>query len=127
MPAQTALDDAAHWWGGDLQLTPSGDLARANREDRSRQHVLRRLLTNPGDYIFHPGYGAGVPRRIGTNVNVPEIQGLVRGQMLREESVSKAPAPKVAVREITGGVQTNIAYVALPDRQPVMVSFTVER
>lgn len=131
----TALADVGHFWGSDIQLSPTGDLARASGAERSKQRVFRRLMTNPaasapngatsGDYIFHPGYGAGIPAMIGQVLDIARITARIRGQMLLEASVAKSPAPKVTVNQIVGGVSVDLAYVALPDRQPVSLSFDV--
>jgi hypothetical protein len=117
------LDDLSHIWGGDLQLSPTGDLARADGPVRSQQRVLRRLMTGATEYLWEPTYGAGLPQKIGENLNLPEIRGRIRGQMLLEASVARVPAPEVKVREITGGVAAAVQYVALPDKQPVSLTF----
>ena len=49
-------------WGDDLTLTATGQVALVDGTPKGEQRVLRRLLTNPGDYIWHPEYGAGLPR-----------------------------------------------------------------
>jgi hypothetical protein len=121
----TALCDAGHFWGGDLLLSPTGDLARVTGADRSKQRVIRRLMTNPGDYIWHPTYGAGLPRRIGTLANPAEIKGVILAQLALEASVAKSPAPQVTVSTFVNGISVKIVYVALPDRQPVPLSFDV--
>ena len=59
------MPDLAHEFGADLQAGPTGDLALADGAALGRQRVLRRLLTNPGDYIWHPTYGAGLARFVG--------------------------------------------------------------
>lgn len=121
----TALCDVGHFWGSDVQLGPTGDLARATRADRSKQRVLRRLLTNPGDYIWHPTYGAGLPAKIGQNADPAEIGSLIRTQMGLEPSVAQTPEPTVAVTPILNGISVAIVYFVLPDRQPVPLSFDV--
>lgn len=121
----TALCDVGHFWGSDLLLSPTGDLARVTRADRSRQRVLRRLLTNPGDYIFHPTYGAGLPQRVGTIIDADEITALIQAQMRLEPSVAQTPAPVVKVAAIPNGITVNVQYVSLPDRQPVPLVFDV--
>ena len=50
----TTLADLNHYIGGDLSASNTGDLSSAPGLLRSQQRILRRLLTNPGDYIFHP-------------------------------------------------------------------------
>lgn len=122
----TALADVGHYWGGDVFTSASGDFQRVSRADRSKQRVLRRLLTNPGDMMFHPGYGAGLPRRVGTNLDIAEITALIRRQMALEASVGQTPPPIINVSEITNGVQVSVNYTVLPDRQPVSLAFSVE-
>lgn len=122
----TALIDVAHEWGADVQLSATGDLAQVKTSKRSAQRVYRRLMTNPGEYLWHPTYGAGLPARVGSLVNVPEITALIRGQMLLEASVSPSPPPAVTVTPITNGVSVAVTYTVLPDRQPVSLSFNVE-
>lgn len=124
--ARQALDDIAHLWSDDLRLGPTGDLGRSNGVQRSQERVLRRLMTNPGEYVFHPEYGAGLPRKIGENLDLAKIKALIRGQMLLEASVARAPGPVVEVRAISGGVAVRVQYTALPDKQPVSLSFEVQ-
>lgn len=123
--AGTALDDVTHYWGSDLQLSPTGDLSRSSRVERSKQRVLRRLMTNPGDYIWHPAYGAGLPALVGTNATAAAVQALVRGQMLLEASVARDPEPTVAVQTISNGLAVQITYAVPPEKQPVALSFSV--
>jgi hypothetical protein len=122
----TALDDVGHYWGGDVFASPSGDLLRAERAERSKERVLRRLLTNPGELLFHPNYGAGIPQRIGQVLDIREIAALIRTQMGLEASVSQSPPPAVTVVPTSNGVSATIEYSVLPDQQPVSLSFSVE-
>lgn len=122
----TALDDIDHYWGQDASLSAGGDFARANRALRSKQRILRRLLTNPGDYIFQPTYGAGLPKMVGQLVDAARIRGVIRGQMMLEASVARSPAPTIDVQAITNGVAVRVSYTVLPDRQPVALSFEVK-
>ena len=48
------MPDLSHEFGADLLAGPTGDLAVAAGAGLGRQRVLRRLLTNPGDYIWQP-------------------------------------------------------------------------
>jgi hypothetical protein len=125
MARLSALQDVGHYWGSDTQLTPTGDLARADNLARSQQRVLRRLMTNPGDYYWHPTYGAGLPAKIGQILDLAEIRAVIRTQMQLEASVSKADPIRVDVAQISDGVSVALAYTALPDRQPVTLSFDV--
>ena len=46
------MPDLAHQFGADLVAGATGDLAVVDGPALGRQRVLRRLLTNPGDYIW---------------------------------------------------------------------------
>ena len=123
MPQQ-ALDDCAHLWGFDLQLSPTGDLARSSGDERSKEHVLRRLLTGSGSYLSHVDYGAGLPGYVGAEAQAPALASLIRGQMQLEASVSQAQAPSVALTVLPDAVSASISYTTAPEQQPVALSFT---
>jgi hypothetical protein len=107
------MTDISHVVGSDLELGPTGDLASVNDPSLGQQRVLRRLLTNPGDYIWNLPYGAGLPRMVGRPANPSAIQGLITSQMLRERTVAQSPLPQVTVSSDNGG--TVYAYVQYAD------------
>lgn len=125
MASLTHLDDVGHVWGSDLQLSQTGDLARVSGLERSNDRVLRRLMTNVTEYVWHPPYGAGIPARVGTILDLAEIRALIRTQMALEASVSQADPITVTATQIANGVSVFLSYIALPDRQPVTLSFDV--
>lgn len=73
------MADIAHQWGFDLKLGPTGDLAVATGSILCQQRVLRRLLTNLLDYIWHPSYGAGLAGFIGRPANTSQIRAAILG------------------------------------------------
>jgi hypothetical protein len=131
------LNDLNHYFGGDLGVSSGGDLALSSGTLRGQQRVLRRLLTNPalkdangnvlapGDYIFHPDYGAGVRRMVGETVDLSAISAVILAQMLLENCVSNSPPPTVSVQEISGGVSATIQYVDAIDNSNVVLAFDV--
>jgi hypothetical protein len=123
------LNDLSHFMGGDLSVSATGDLQPVNGTLRGQQRILRRLLTNPGEYVFHPDYGAGLPRYIGRNADLAKITALIRGQILLEDAVAKTPAPVITVEllGVTGGISCSIQYTDAPSGQPVTLSFNVEK
>lgn len=125
------MPDLAHQWGSDLSLSPTGDLALADGADLTRQRLLRRLLTNPGDYIWHLDYGAGLPAFVGQPGNPPGIESLVRGQTLQEPGVATAPQPMISVAPIlgagpTGGLSLSLRYADAATDSTQSLSFSVE-
>jgi hypothetical protein len=103
-------NDLDHDFGGDLALSPTGDLATVSGTVLGQQRVLRRLLTNAGDYIWQLDYGAGLPATIGTPVAAAAIEGLVRSQIFLEAAVARSPAPVIAVQASGGLVSLGIRY-----------------
>ena len=124
---QQLLNDVNHWVGGDITVSPTGDLGLASADLRTQQRIVRRLVTNPGDYIFHTDYGAGLPQKIGETLDVPALRGLIRAQILQEAGVAQSPEPQVDVAAITGGVSVRILYSSAITREPVSLQFNVSK
>jgi len=112
--------DIGHWYGSDLIVSNTGDLMRVERAVRSRQRVLRRLMTADGDYLAHPAYGAGLPSEVGKNLEAPRVRGLIAGEMLKERSVRETPPPRIQVTPIANGVRANIEYETAPGVRAVL-------
>ncbi len=117
--------DIGHAFGADLELSATGDLARVNLVERSQERVLRRLLTNPGDYLMHPTYGAGLPAKVGSPIDVAATAALIQGQMLLEASVVQTPPPAVTVSSLENGLAVGVSYLVAPDKTPAVLSFSV--
>lgn len=90
-------------WGGDLAVAPGGDLLLVDDDALGVQRVLRRLLTNPGDVVFHPGYGAGLGSFVGQPAAPQKVAALIAAQAVQENAVARTPAPQVNVTSTTDG------------------------
>jgi hypothetical protein len=121
------MNDLNHYVGGDLSLSPTGDLSTVSGMERGKQRILRRLITNPGDYLFHPEYGAGLGRYVGALVNIPEVIALIRGQILQEDCVARTLAPVIRVSAQNDTLAVTISYTDAPSGEPVTLSFEVNR
>jgi phage baseplate assembly protein W len=121
----SSFSELNHTVGGDLVIGPTGDLSLSSGLQRSQQRILRRLLTNPGDYIWHPTYGAGLPSYIGTLADLGKVRSVIRQQMLLEDSVAKQPEPQVAVTAIQNGLQVSVRYQDAQSKTPAILSFNV--
>jgi hypothetical protein len=122
------LFDLAHFWGNDLTASTTGDFLTVSATVRGQQRVLRRLLTNPGDYIFEPTYGAGLPAFLGQPIDTEKITAVIRAQMLLEDSVAPTPSPVITVAQIGSdntAFSVDIAYNDAATNAPVTLSFTV--
>jgi phage baseplate assembly protein W len=106
--------DIFHEWGADLAVGSGGDIALASGSDVISQRVCRRLLTNPGDYLWNLDYGAGLARFIGQPARSAEIEAVITSQLSLETAIPTNPAPQVtttAVDVANGYVVANIIYV----------------
>lgn len=124
------INDLNHYWGSDLTPGPTGDLQAVNGTVRGQQRVLRRLLTNPGDYVSHPDYGAGLPQYVGQLLDSGKIIALIRSQILLEESVARVPAPQITVQQMATdltGLAVRIAYNDAATNTPTVLSFNVSQ
>lgn len=119
------MTDSSHLFGSDLALSATGDLLPAGGIEEGKQRILRRLLTNPGDYPWHPEYGAGLPSYIGRPLDEPALATLIKGQMYAEGGVSREPEPQVILQPIPNGISVRIAYTALPEGLPAYLNFDV--
>lgn len=121
------MADIKHTIGGDLTLSPTGDIALSDGAELGQERVLRRLLTNPADYIWHLAYGAGLPRFVGEVADKSRIIAVTRAQMYREGVVARTPAPNITVDvQMTGLVTLGIQYVDQATQTPVALNFNVE-
>ena len=103
-------------WGQDLQISASGDLATVDGDQRAQQRIIRRLFTNLGAYIWHTDYGASIPARIGSNLDVALFQAVVYSQIMLEDSIQQSPPPTVKVTQIApDAVGCVIVYYAIAD------------
>lgn len=122
------LFDIDQNYGNDILVGSDGDLAPSSGATRSKQRVLRRLLTALNGYIWHTDYGAGIPNFIGVSLSETtfiQIKSLIQSQMLLEESVSQNPPPQILVQSISNGVFCQINYYLNPTQQPIVLNFNV--
>lgn len=113
------MADLQHTMGSDFTLSPTGDLAVSTGTQLGQERVLRRMLTTPGQYIWQPDYGAGLPMMIGQPVNDAQIQGIAQAQMQLEAAVSQNPGPTATITsDATGDVWLTLAYVDAETGEP---------
>ena len=110
-------------------ISPSGDISLVSGPLLGQQRVLRRLLTNPGDYIWQIDYGAGLARFIGQPTNALQIRAVVRSQIFKESTVARQPEPVINVEVAPGGaagtVYVNIRYVDADTSEMQILSFSI--
>src|SRR5579864_3694785 len=112
------MTDSAQYFGQDLMLGATGDLQAADSVLLSQQRILRRLMTNPGDYIWEPTYGAGLPAMIGKPFDLAAVTALIRAQMFLESSVQQQPPPQINATPFQNGMYVQIQYVEVDSGLP---------
>ena len=121
------MNDLDHYIGGDIALSGTADLNVSTSLTASQQRVLRRLLTNPGDYPWHPDYGAGLAAEVGKLADERRIRGLILAHIFKESVVLQNPAPVITVTQIQGGVSVRIQYADAQTGQLASLAFDVSR
>lgn len=121
--------DVFHQWGSDLATSAIGDLSTVSGPLLGQQRILRRLLTNAGDYIWQLDYGAGLGQFIGQPANPLQIQAVIRSQIFKEAAVARQPEPVIDVQIAPGGaagtVYVYVRYVDADSGQTQILSFSV--
>ena len=119
------MTDIAHLWGNDLAFSPTGDLATAEAPALTQQRVLRRLLTNPGDYIWALDYGAGLAGFVGQPGAAAAIGAAIRGQIFKEAAVAQTPAPVVTLQpDPSGSLYVHVRYADAASATTQTLAFT---
>jgi hypothetical protein len=90
-------------WNGDLGVGPGGDICVAPIQAAVQERIIRRLLTNPGGYIWHTNYGAGLAGYVGEPYSPSVIESTVLSQLRLEVLVAASPAPVVQTNRPTAG------------------------
>ena len=120
------MPELYHQFGADLAVGATGDLAVASGTVAGQQRVLRRLLTNPGDYIWQPDYGAGLGQFVGQPVSTAQIRAVIRSQIFKEAAVARTPEPMIDVSTDPGGtVYVHIRYADATSGTTQLLSFSV--
>lgn len=120
------MADLALQFGGDLEISQTGDLAVVESSLLVQQRVMRRLLTNPGEYIWQINYGAGLGQFVGQTGNPNLVSGLIRKQLQLESRVAKDPAPSITTSITDGKTLTvSIGYVESETNEISQLSFSI--
>lgn len=100
-------------WGGDLTVTPSGDIQSAVGWDEVRQRVIRRLITNPAqqlpdgtqtqpDDIFATDFGIGAGALVDQGFSddfLAEMERRIALAVLDDAAVDTSVPPNIIFRQ----------------------------
>jgi len=118
--------DVNHYFSADVLTSGTGDLSTVDGLTQSQQRILRRLLTNPGDYLWHSDYGAGVGRYVGATDNeLVKLKAVIISQMMLEDSVAKNPLPVITFKTDKTSLTCSIQYTDADSRTLQTLAFTV--
>lgn len=118
------MDDLSLEWGSDLVVGPTGDLLLVSGMDVVGHRIVRRLLTNPGDYIWQVNYGAGLARSVGDPLNTALIEAAIRRHLQLEDQVASSPTPTVKVGNVdraAGVFVADVGYASAEGNQTTQV------
>jgi len=120
--------DLDHDFGNDVKLSPTNDLLNITSLGKSQQRVLRRLMTPPGSYIWHPNYGGGLQQYVGQTLS-PDLMDMIKSKILAqiflEDSVARSPVPTISLQTIQEGLFVQINYTENTTQKPIVLSFNV--
>lgn len=111
-------------WNDDFQIDSTGDLATVDGNDEVRQRLERRLFTAVSGYVWHPNYGAGLPKKIGSVLSVGNIKSVCAAQLALEATVATNPPAKLDVVMQPGGICI-ISITYFDTKAGITVSFTI--
>ena len=121
----------------DYVITAAGDWAHVTGIDALRQALLRRLVTNPGEWKTNPGYGVGAPQYVkspDTPASRAELAARIRSQFLLDDRVESISAITISnldpSGDTDGGLEISVSVVAagrLQQNAPVVVQIVLAR
>ena len=116
-------------WNADLTVSATGDLALVSGSDQTDQRIIRRLLTNPGDYIWNLTYGGGLAGFVGSVAVPSSIESVIRAQLTLESSVPATPPPSITVQAADnprGIITAQIQYATSDGASTINLNLTTE-
>jgi hypothetical protein len=123
------VNDLFQVWETDLSTSATGDLAMVSGSALGQQRVLRRLLTNPKDYIWHTDYGAGLAAFVGNPANEMLIAATIRSQIFHEPAVARTPEPIIDIQISPAGalsmLYVDIRYTDSLSGETQILTFSV--
>lgn len=80
------------FFDGNTHVTASGDLLELSGRENLRRSIIRRLITNPGEYRLNPTYGVGVltfVKKPITQSNIDRLEQRIRDQLPQDPRIEQ--------------------------------------
>lgn len=121
-------DDIVLFGKADVQVlgNKQTDVDPVTAREELIQRIIYRLLTNPGEWLAFPDYGAGLRLKVNETITpqlIGELKSTIRQQLLKEPDVQRTPAPEVNIGTINDGLLITIKVYSIPIG---FVSFTFD-
>lgn len=90
IPEQVIIEGVDILFDGDLHTDLHGDYQEVQSMDNLRLSILRRLMTNPGEYMYRPNYGCGLKQQVKkpmTQSNINYLKNLIRENLQEEDRI----------------------------------------
>lgn len=115
----------------DLAVTAGGDWVPVSDDEALRQAVIRRIITNPGEWQTLPDFGAGA-RLFLKAKNTPsarqELEERIRGQLSQDVRVGRVTQVVVEFLDSGQGLRISVQFLPAGQRQrrePLVASVEV--
>lgn len=125
--------DISNGTGPNTVVTPSGDWKLATGREAYRQSLVRRFVTNPGEWKTKPGYGAGLGGMVRKKLTATlrnEAVTAIRAQALldsRTKSVDTVSISRLvnASGVAVSGWRVHVVVTPKVDPNPIDIVFQV--
>ncbi len=101
--------DVSDEQGADTKSTNYGDYLIARGRTALRQAVIRRIITNPGEWRTLPDYGVGARLFVkarNTAAARQELEEKIRGQLKQEARIESVD--QINIEQISGGLKISV-------------------
>lgn len=112
--------DLDAFFGQDIKISSGSDISLigddanvVSGKAELIQRVVRRLLTNPGEWLPFPNYGGGLRRYVDAKLTTSlllRIKADILTQLSLEPDIVKSPPPTVDISTISGGIEVYISF-----------------
>lgn len=112
---------------GDIAFTRSGDMQLLAGAALLQQRLYRRLVTNPGELLFYPDFGAGLVSYLHmpwTPAAQAQVEQLVAQQALLDPAVSSVVSVNAWMPDVKT-LRIDLSITVADDQQPIVFALPI--